>query len=237
MRVFAIADLHMDGKQGKPMDVFGDNWIGHTERIETAWIENVADDDLVLIPGDISWAMQLDDAVCDIERIAALPGTKLLLRGNHDYWWSSVTKMRSCFPPSVKLIQNDSFVFENIVVAGTRGWLYPGATGYVQKNDEKIYNREQLRLNLTLADAMRHIERGEAQSILLMMHFPPLGENGENTGYTDIIAQYPLVTDIVYGHLHAQATYHAFEGKLGDKNYWLCSADHLNFIPKFIMQL
>lgn len=236
MKVFAIADLHMDGKQGKPMDVFGDSWSRHIERIEEAWNQAVSADDLVLIPGDISWAMQFDDALCDIERIAALPGTKLLLRGNHDYWWASIAKMRSSFPTSVKFIQNDSFVFNDVVIAGTRGWLYPGATGYVQKNDEKIYNRELMRLDLTLKDAMRHIECEKAKSILLMLHFPPLGERGAATGFTEMIDRYPVIGNIVYGHLHAQATYHAFEGELCGKKYWLCSADHLGFVPKVIME-
>ncbi len=237
MKVFALADLHMDGKQGKPMDVFGDNWNDHIERIAAAWHDAVSDEDIVLLPGDISWAMQFKDVLCDIQRISDFPGTKLMIRGNHDYWWTSPTKMRSCFPESVRIIQNDSFVFNGVAIAGTRGWLYPGSAGYVQQNDEKIYNRELLRLRLTIGAAMRHVDSGAAESIILMLHYPPLGERGDATGFTEMIAEYPAITDIVYGHLHAQSVHHAFEGNRDGKSYWLCSADYLNFVPRLIKQI
>lgn len=234
MKVFALADLHMDGKQGKPMDVFGEKWQDHVSRIEHEWREIVSEEDLVLVPGDTSWAKQLDDALPDIERISSFPGTKLISRGNHDYWWSSPTKMRSRFPENVKLIQNDSFVCGRIAFAGTRGWLFPSSAGYVQEDDEKIYNRELLRLEMTLTSAKRRIEQGEADSIMLMMHYPPIGEMGSSTGFTEVIAKYPEISDVVYGHLHAQSTLHAFEGEFEGKRYWLCSSDYLNFKPRLI---
>ncbi|MDY3309207.1 MAG: metallophosphoesterase [Eubacteriales bacterium] len=232
MSIFALADLHMDGKQGKPMAVFGEKWNNHCERIFENWSNTVSREDLVLIPGDICWAMQLNDAIDDINKLSALPGTKLLLRGNHDYWWSSLAKMQSMFPEDVHIIQNDSFVYGDTAIAGTRGWLYPAAAGYTEK-DEKIYNRELIRLELTLSSAMRRIKDNEANSIILMLHYPPLGTDGAATGFTELIDKYP-VTDVVYGHLHAQSAKFAFEGERSGKMYHLCSSDHLDFYPKLI---
>ncbi len=234
MNVFALADLHLDGGHDKPMHVFGDKWMNHASKIESAWRDMVSSEDIVLIPGDISWAERLDEVIEDINWISSLPGTKVLSRGNHDYWWSSTAKMKDRFPDDIKIIKNDSIAIDGIVFAGTRGWRHPLSVEFVQSKDEKIYKRELLRLQLTLSSASKRIANGEGDTVVLLMHFPPIDSNGEETGFTELISSYPEVTDVVYGHLHAQATMRAFEGEHNGKNYRLCSADHLNFCPLLI---
>ena len=125
MSIFAIGDLHLPGGDKKPMDVFGARWERHFERICADWQSRVKPEDIVLIPGDISWAMQLGDALNDLREIAKLPGTILLLRGNHDYWWSSLSQLRACLPENMHAVQNDAFDAGECVFCGTRGWTIP----------------------------------------------------------------------------------------------------------------
>ena len=154
MSIFAIGDLHLPGGDKKPMDVFGAHWERHFERICADWQSRVKPEDIVLIPGDISWAMQLGDALNDLREIAKLPGTILLLRGNHDYWWSSLSQLRACLPENMHAVQNDAFDAGDCVFCGTRGWTIPlGQNAAAQ--DEKLYRREVLRLEMSLKDAAR----------------------------------------------------------------------------------
>ena len=140
MSIFAIGDLHLPGGDKKPMDVFGAHWERHFERICADWQSRVKPEDIVLIPGDISWAMQLGDALNDLREIAKLPGTILLLRGNHDYWWSSLSQLRACLPENMHAVQNDAFDAGECVFCGTRGWTIPlGQNAAAQ--DEKLYRR------------------------------------------------------------------------------------------------
>ena len=137
MSIFAIGDLHLPGGDKKPMDVFGAHWERHFERICADWQSRVKPEDIVLIPGDISWAMQLSDALNDLREIAKLPGTILLLRGNHDYWWSSLSQLRACLPENMHAVQNDAFDAGDCVFCGTRGWTIPlGQNATAQ--DEKL---------------------------------------------------------------------------------------------------
>lgn len=232
MRLFAIGDLHLSGGQDKPMDIFGERWVDHAERIFSSWRASVLEDDCVLLPGDFCWAMQLDDALGSIAEVAALQGKKVLTRGNHDYWWASPTKMRERFPESVKLIQNDALDLGSVIVCGTRGWNMPGAADYTEK-DGKIYLRELMRLEMSLNAAMRLREREGDKPIVVMLHFPPLLENGSDTGFTELLERFP-VESVVYGHLHAQSCRLGFEGKKNGINYFLCSADHIDFAPRLI---
>ena len=236
MKLFAIGDLHLDGQQKKPMDVFGPVWQDHRERIFAAWRESVGGGDTVLLPGDFCWAMQFRDALPDLAAVAALPGQKLLIRGNHDYWWTSATKMREALPPSVGIIQNDACDIGPAVIAGTRGWLLRTAADFGE-SDEKIYRRELIRLELSLEAALRlskkAAEAGEAKPIVLMLHYPPLAENGEATDVTRLIESYP-VARVVYGHLHGASCRAAFEGGKNGVSYELVSADRLGFAPKLI---
>ena len=233
MKLFAIADLHMDGGAGKPMDVFGPNWENHCERIFSAWRENVAAEDAVLVPGDISWAMHLKEALPDLTGLSFLPGAKVLLRGNHDYWWSSLTQMRSLLPKDIKLVQNDAADCGCFVAAGSRGWLLPTNDDFTA-SDRKIYERELIRLELSLSAAKRMA--GNTRPIVAMMHFPPLMRDGEPTGFSALLEKYG-VSHSLYGHLHGSAAWEA--GFRGDKNgvrYTLVSADSIDFSPALIAE-
>ncbi len=220
MAVFAIADLHLPAQQ-KPMDVFGEHWRDHFQRIREDWLARVAPGDLVLLPGDLSWAMRLEDAVEDLNSIAALPGTKLLLRGNHDYWWSSIGRVRRMLGEGMLALQNDSFLIDGRLYAGSRGWMLPGAD--FSDDDRRIYARERLRLEMSLENARRR--DGEAP-ITVMMHFPPLTD--EEPGFSDILERYG-VTDCVYGHLHGSAIYGAVRGVRNGVRYHQVSCDGLGF--------
>lgn len=223
MHIYAIGDLHLSFSQDKPMDVFGESWRGHTERLESAWRETVGAEDLVLIPGDISWAMQLSAASPDLSFIGNLPGVKLLLRGNHDYWWSSVTRVRASLPSGVFALQNDAFSFGDVCVCGTRGWTCPGSAAF-DAQDEKIYLRELQRLSLSLSKA----EPG--RMLIAMTHYPPFSEKRRTSGFTELLENAGCRL-AVYGHLHGAAHRTAFEGEQNGVAYRCVAADYLRFVP------
>ncbi|MBQ7060914.1 MAG: metallophosphoesterase [Clostridia bacterium] len=233
MKLYAIGDLHLDGKQNKPMDVFGPLWQDHRERIFAAWHERVTESDAVLLPGDFCWAMQFRDAMDDLIAVSELPGLKLLIRGNHDYWWASPTKMREALPPRVRIIQNDASDIGPAVIAGTRGWLLRTSPEFGEK-DDKIFRRELIRLEMSLEAALRLSRKdGAAKPIVLMLHYPPLAENGAETEFTELIRRYP-VQRVVYGHLHGPSCRMAFEGEREGIRYELVSADRIGFAPRLI---
>ncbi len=227
MSVFAIADLHLPGHNDKPMDVFGTQWDRHFEVIHEHWLAQVTQEDIVLIPGDISWAMHLQHALDDLGDIAALPGQKILLRGNHDYWWSSITKVRTALPDTLHALQNDALMLGEQVFCGTRGWNFPTASCPLEEQDLKIYQRELLRLELSLTCAAK-IAQGEPFTVL--MHFPPLLVDGQATAYTQILDQYP-VSRVVYGHLHGSGIKNGFVGQKNGIEYHLVSCDAIGFSP------
>ena len=193
MAVFAISDLHLPARV-KPMDVFGEHWKNHFERIRADWLARVGEGDLVLLPGDLSWAMRLEDAIEDLNSIAALPGQKILLRGNHDYWWSSIGRVRRALGEGVYALQNDSLLLDGRLYAGTRGWTLPGQDA--SEDDLRIYARERLRLEMSLKHAR---SRDASAPITALLHYPPLSD--EQAGFSDILEAFG-VTDCVYGHLH-----------------------------------
>ena len=220
MAVYAIADLHLPARQ-KPMDVFGEHWKDHFQRISADWEQRVAPDDLVLLPGDLSWAMHLEEALEDLNSIGRLPGTKLILRGNHDYWWSSVGRVRRALPEGMFALQNDSLLIGGRLYAGSRGWTLPGPESGAE--DERIYNRERLRLEMSL----KHARRADASApITALMHYPPLTDT--QPGFSDLLEAYG-VTDCVYGHLHGAAVYGAVRGLRGGVRYHQVSCDGLDF--------
>ena len=227
MRLFAIGDLHLSLFADKPMDMFGEAWRGHAARLESAWRESVAEDDWVLLPGDISWAMRLEEALPDLLFLAALPGKKLLLRGNHDYWWNSRAKLVSMLPPDMRLLQNDCLDIGGVTVCGTRGWTCPGAAGF-SAADEKIFQRERIRLELSLKAADTGAEK------LVMMHFPPFNERRQQSAFTELIEAYGVKT-VIYAHLHGKAHRQAFEGERNGVTYRLVAGDYLGFRPKQIL--
>jgi predicted phosphohydrolase len=213
--IWAIADLHLPfGAPNKHMRVFGPQWEDYTLKIQQSWCELVKADDLVLIPGDISWAMHVEEARLDLDWIGQLPGTKVLLKGNHDYWWGSLSKVQTILPSSCHLIQNNSFFWNGISIAGTRLWDIPGLSFHdwidfknfdcVKKlhdedrsaESQKIYERELGRLETSLK-AMN----SEAKLRIAMTHYPPIGPNLERTAVSDLLEKYH-VDVCVFGHLH-----------------------------------
>lgn len=200
MKIFAISDLHISTNTNKPMDIFGGNWVGYLDKIRADWEQKVTDQDLVLIGGDISWAMNIEEAKVDLESIADLKGKKILIKGNHDYWWSGITKVRDILPKNMYALQNDSIKFENTVICGSRCWAVPGAPDF-NEQDMKIYLRETERLKLSLNSAVKLKEEGDR--LIALIHYPPFNARRENTAFTDIFESYG-VTDVVYGHLHGK---------------------------------
>ena len=224
MSVFAIGDLHLPGHSQKPMDVFGSHWDRHFETISENWRRLIAPEDIVLIPGDISWAMQLQEAQEDLDAIAQLPGRKLLLRGNHDYWWSSLSKLRAALPSGMQVIQNDAVLLDGHVFCGTRGWTFPTPQQNLGEQDEKVYQRELLRLKMSLDQAVKL----GGKDITVMLHFPPLFADGVGTAFTEILKAYP-VRSVVYGHLHGAGLNGAIRGQRGSVYYHQVSCDGLGF--------
>lgn len=224
MHIYAIGDLHLSGEPPtKPMEIFGEHWLGHKEKIKQHWLETVTADDTVIICGDISWAMSLEGAAQDLDWLAQLPGRKLLLRGNHDYWWTSLAKMQQRFGEHFEFLQNGCIILGDIAVCGTRGWILPSAENFTPE-DEKIYKREAIRLELSLQAAIKE----QAATIITAFHYPPLFAPTEQTAFTDLLEKYN-VQHCVYGHIHGENHVITFEGERAGINYKLVSCDTQDF--------
>lgn len=224
MHIYAIGDLHLSGEPPtKPMEIFGEHWLGHKEKIKQHWLETVTADDTVIICGDISWAMNLEGAAQDLDWLAQLPGRKLLLRGNHDYWWTSLAKMQKRFGEHFEFLQNGCIMLGDIAVCGTRGWVLPSAENFTPE-DEKIYKREAIRLELSLQAAIKE----QAATIITAFHYPPLFAPTEQTVFTDLLKKYN-VQHCVYGHIHGENHVITFEGEREGINYKLVSCDTQDF--------
>ncbi len=222
MAVFAIGDLHLPGGDDKPMNVFGPHWEGHFDRIRADWSARVGEKDLVLIPGDISWAMQVEQAMPDLLAIAALPGRKVLLRGNHDYWWCGIGRLRDMLPEGMYAVQNDALLLDDVAVCGTRGWTLPSPGG--SPEDEKIYSRELIRMEMSLERAAQM----KRKRLIVMCHYPPLGEGGAETPLSRLLERY-RPDDVVYGHLHGASLRGAVTGLIHGIRYHCVSCDGLDF--------
>lgn len=224
MKFYAISDLHISTNTNKPMDVFGGNWVGYLDKIKYDWEQKVTDEDVVLIGGDISWAMDINDARKDIESIAHLKGTKVLIKGNHDYWWSGITKVREMLPEGFIALQNDSVKIGNVVICGSRCWSVPGSPDF-NEQDMKIYLRETERLKLSLASASKLMQEGD--KLFALIHYPPFNVKRENSAFTDIFEQNKVDT-VVYGHLHGKSVR---ADRLVNRNgikYYLTSCDQVD---------
>lgn len=231
MKLYAIGDLHMPGGDDKPMDVFGENWTDHVAQIFTHWRERVGEEDVVLIPGDVTWAMQLRDAVPDLQAIGALPGRKILCKGNHDYWWSTLSKVRAVLPEGMEALQHTVADLGAAVVTGTRGWSFPQEGERLGEEDERILQRELIRLEIGLEAAVR---AAQGRPIVVMLHYPPLYEQERDTPFTRLLAKYTVHT-VVYGHLHGQAIHAGFRGVHAGIRYMLVSSDSIRFAPAEIL--
>lgn len=226
MSIFAISDLHLSFANKKPMDIFGENWIGYEEKIKTDWINVVKENDLVLLPGDFSWAMYLENTYKDFEFLNNLPGKKLLLKGNHDYWWSTLTKLRKYLEEnnfrSIDFIHNNSYLYDDKIIVGTRGWTQ------MEENAEKMIKRENLRLNLSLQDGIK--KYGTDKEIIVCMHYPPFNNFEEpELNFINTMKKYN-VKQCVYGHIHGKkSSEEVFQGKIEEIEFKLVSCDILDF--------
>lgn len=228
MGLFAIGDIHFGFAVNKPMGIFGADWENHSERIIEHWTREVTAADTVLLVGDISWALKAEDAKVDLDIIQGLPGKKILIEGNHDYWWKSASKLEREYH-GMRFLKNDCAEFEDIYICGSRGWLCPNDSNFT-KQDQKLYEREQIRLRLSLETAMG---KGAAE-ILLMMHYPPTNDRQERSAFLDIIEEYPI-QNVVFGHLHGKWSHKtALQGVHNGVKFQLVSADNIGFCPKRI---
>lgn len=222
-----MSDLHLSASGAKPMDVFGPEWHGHASRIESSWRRLVAPEDVVLVPGDLSWAMRLEDAGQDLDLIRSLPGRKVILRGNHDYWWKSLSRVRAALGEGCIVLQNDAADMGDLVVAGTRGWNLPGGPFYDEERDRPLCERELERLDMSLNSAAGLASDGKP--VVVMMHFPP-SEDGRATGFTERISDSGARL-CVYGHLHGLGPDFPCDFDLDGVTYLLVSSDRLGFAP------
>lgn len=233
MKIWGISDLHLSFASNKPMDIFGDHWTDHAEKMANNWDSLISHDDIVLVPGDLSWAMKLEEAILDLQWIAARPGLKILVKGNHDLWWSGINKVRNFLDKSCIALQHDAYDIGEFVVAGSRCWSAPGSFDYTEQ-DEKIYKRELERLKLSLEHAKKIAPH---KPIIAAIHYPPFTLKKNNTAFADLLEQYP-VKICVYGHLHTQKSFqYAFEGVRNGILYMLLSCDYLNFKPRLVWPL
>ena len=221
MKVFAISDLHLSVNNPKPMDIFGPTWEGYLDKIFSDWREKVSEDDIVLLAGDFSWAMKLEDTKEDFDLLKNLPGKKIIVRGNHDYWWKSISAVRNVLPENFYALQNDAIKFGEYVFCGTRLWNLPTENKGQTEEDEKIYKRELIRLEMSLQAAKRLQTNGE--KIICELHYPPYTFNEENNEVTALIEKYG-VYKVVYGHIHAYCKQNLELEKNGIK-YYLTSCD------------
>ncbi len=232
MHIYGISDLHLPGGEDKPMDIFGPEWQDHGLRIATAWQAMVSPEDLVLSPGDLSWAMHLSSVQSDLDFLGTLPGNILLVKGNHDLWWKSISQLRKRLPQNVYALQNDFYsLTQGLAVCGTRGWKCPTASDFTAA-DEKIYLRELERLRLSLKSA---VDAGHRPHIA-MLHYPPTDENRSASGFTEIM-ETAGIEHCVYGHLHGYAQKQALTGLHRGINYHLVACDAMDFQPKLITSL
>jgi len=227
MRVFAIGDLHLEGGTGKTMDRFGDNWIGHDRKIFEAWDQIASAQDLLILAGDITWAARLEAAIPDLEKIGRMKGRKIMIRGNHDYWWETKSKLVTALPLSIEPLQSDATVIDRVAIVGTRGWNCPGSEEFGEQ-DDKIYRREVGRLRLALERLAAR--NADYDRLIVALHYPPTNSRKEPSGFTELIDEF-RADACVYGHLHGEWTQYGLTGRHGSATYYLVSADFVNFTP------
>ncbi len=234
MKFFAIGDLHLSFGENieKPMDIFGGQWVGHAEKLKENWLANVTEEDVVIICGDISWGLRLEETKADFEWIKALPGKKVFFKGNHDLWWQSAGKLNKTFgDENTVFVQNKAHIIEHegekIAICGSRGWICPGEAGF-NLDDKKIYERETLRLQMSLDEA----KAAGADKIIGVLHFPPTNSSFQPSNFSNLMSEYGVST-CVYGHLHGKEAFkHGLQEVLNGVRYELVSLDYLEACPK-----
>lgn len=230
LAVYGIADLHLDSTGEKPMDIFGNNWISHQDKIFNNWKTIVSEDDIVLIAGDISWALRLSEAYADLMKIDGLPGHKVITRGNHDFWWSTKSKLEGLELKTIHFLHNDSYLYNSIAICGTRGWAAKDSDEF-DSQDEKIFARELNRLDLSLSSI-----KDDSFEKIVMIHYPPFNtENKSPNEFVDIMKKHN-VTKCVYGHLHGEGHKLAVEGNIEGIDFHCIACDYIDFKPKMIIK-
>lgn len=233
MSIYAIADLHLSFCPGieKPMDIYGPRWYDHAERLKRNWCSLVKEHDTVVMPGDISWGLKLEEAKFDLEWVDALPGHKVILKGNHDLWWNGITKLNKMYE-SITFLQNDYYLAEGVYICGSRGWLTPDNDDYGAA-DEKIYRRELLRLRASFDKAKAEMKDSGGQ-ILAALHYPPVSKLSSFSGFQQIFEEYGI-RKVIYGHVHGEDGFrNAIMGVHHGVDYRLVSLDYLNCRPLLI---
>lgn len=227
MSLFAMSDLHLSHYKEKPMDIFDNVWKNHTEKILNNWNNIINDSDTVIVNGDLSWGMNIDEVKPDLDFISNLNGYKILVPGNHDYFWNSTSKLNTLYD-NIYFLKNNFTTYENYAICGARGWICPGDTRYT-KHDNKIYLREVGRLKLSLDEAVKKGYNGN--NIIVAMHFPPTNDSCENSLFIELFNNYNIKR-VIYGHLHGVNKYNnSLLGEVNGINYSLVSADFINFKP------
>ena len=239
MSLFSIADLHLSLASPKPMDIFGARWTDHTEKIEKRWRAVVNGDDTVVVPGDISWAIDLAGALPDLKFIDSLPGTKIMGKGNHDYWWSTAAKIGNLFEAegitTIRLLQNNAYECDDYIIAGTRGWYVDDKLQQTETADyEKIVARENIRLRLSL-EAADKLRAETGKEILVYFHFPPAFRDFRCNEFIETMKEFGI-KNCYYGHIHGN--YLIPRTTVTDGiSMTIVAADYLNFIPMITMPL
>lgn len=228
MSLYAIGDLHLSLGGNKSMDVFGGRWENYVQKIIEGF-SALGDDDLTVLCGDISWGMSMDEALEDFLFIDRLPGKKIILKGNHDFWWTTATKAKNFFVQhgieTIDILHNNSFSYKGVSICGTRGWFYEESKN--DEHDKKIMDRECMRLEASLKAA-------EFEEKIAFLHYPPKYLAYECPGILELMRSYG-VGRCCYGHLHSASCAHAFSGSLAGTEYTLVSADHIGFRPKKLL--
>ncbi len=226
MSIYAIGDLHLsqDERIDKPMDVFGKEWEDHPDKVKQNWEQKITDDDTVIVAGDISWGLKLDEAMADLAWVHALPGKKVCIKGNHDLWWNAIGKINALFDDII-FLQNTAYETEDVCICGTRGWVCPGSDSF-SAEDEKIYKREVLRLENSLREGQK-----TGKEIIGVLHYPPTNDKKQLSGFTELFEKY-FVKQVVYGHLHAADAARNREAfNINGVTYKLVSLDGLKADP------
>ena len=235
MSLFVMADLHLSSDRSKSMEIFGPRWQDYMEKIQNNWNRIVSPEDTVIVPGDISWSLRLEDSLDDFRFLDALNGKKLIGKGNHDFWWSTHSKLRAFWEQnqisSVDILYNNAHRFDNCIVSGTRGWFVEENQQHTVGNVEhaKIVNREAIRLRLSLEEAVRLRGDDKDLPIVVFLHFPPVWNDFVCREILNVLHEFEIKT-CYFGHIHG--AYYAprtqcFEGI----NFTICAADYLNFTP------
>lgn len=233
--VFAISDLHLSFARPKPMDIFGSHWIDHPQKIASAWKSKVTENDIVVIGGDVSWAMKLESALVDLDFIDALPGHKVMIRGNHDFWYPKSAAKRKGLPQSINALYRSSCVVNGVAFVGCKGLSFEEKDIADEAKHKKDLKRQLANLQASLA----HLKESEKEysAIVALIHYPPAGPGEAESPITKLLEE-AEVSWCIYGHLHSREDFDlAIQGKVGKVNYSLTSADYLAFIPSCFISL